>query len=158
MLQEAYVSVFLAFRSFKDQGEGSFERWLSAIALRKLRDSIRAQRAQRRGGGRAAITEINADRDRSLIGLLSLLSSGGSTPSGAAARIEAVAALEQAVRGLPEQYREAIELVYLRGLPVAVAAAALAKTERAIHGLCRRGLEQLQREMGTASRFFSSTG
>ncbi|MFO0865329.1 MAG: sigma-70 region 4 domain-containing protein [Gemmataceae bacterium] len=45
---------------------------------------------------------------------------------------------------LPEDQRQAVELRYLKDLPVAEVASILEKTEPAIAGLLRRGLQRLR--------------
>jgi len=75
------------------------------------------------------------------------------TPSRVMARGEAVQALHAALHLLPEHYREAIWLVHIEGTPVKEAAAKLQRSERAIHGLCRRGLKLLQAELKSLTRY-----
>jgi hypothetical protein len=41
---------------------------------------------------------------------------------------------------------------------VRVAAEVMGRSDRAIHGLCRRGLVLLRNHLGSATRFLSSTG
>jgi len=72
------------------------------------------------------------------------------------ARREAVALMKQEILALPEHYRRAIELVYLQGRTVAAAAREMGRTERAIHGLCRRGTRLLARRLGSASCYLGS--
>ena len=55
-------------------------------------------------------------------------------------------------------YRKALRLVHIEGRSVAYAAQQMGRTERAIHGLCRRGLKLMQQCMAGASNYFSSTG
>src|SRR4051812_303382 len=50
VVQEAHVEVFRHASSFQPHGVASFHRWTFKIALRKLKDMVRAQRALRRGG------------------------------------------------------------------------------------------------------------
>ncbi len=154
--QEAYIQVFQHIRNFRAAGPDAFARWISTIALRKLRNAIKAQRALKRGGGQGATTGSPTNED-SLAGLLDLVAADGPTPSRVLARRDAVQMLAVALQDLPDHYRQAVRLVYLEGRPVAEAAAAMGRTERAIHGLCRSALRLLREHLGSASQFFSSS-
>ena len=159
VVQEAHVDVFRHASAFQWRGPGSFHRWTLKIALRRLRAAVRAQRAERRGGGKAA-GAVGAARNHedSVICLLDLVAALGRTPSWSAARVESVRAVHDVLATLLEHYRTVVELVYIEGLPVATAASSMVCTERAIHGYCRRGLKLLRDGLGSSSRFFSSSG
>jgi RNA polymerase sigma-70 factor (ECF subfamily) len=77
------------------------------------------------------------------------------TPSASAAGHEAVSAIQSALELLPADYREALQLRYIEGLPMAEVAARLKRTEGAVQMLCQRALKQLAARMGSASRFLS---
>lgn len=155
VLQQTYVQVFRHVARFVPRDPDAFRRWVCTIALRRLRNEICKLRTAKRGGGARAVDGRLEQRD-SWIGLIELLSAPGRSPSRCAARAEAVAAVESALSTLPEHYQQAIRLVYLQGWSVAAAATQMNKTERAIHGLCRRGLDLLRSRMGSASGFLSS--
>ncbi len=156
--QEAHVEVFRHLRSFEPRGAESFDRWVRTIALRKLRDAIKARRADRRGGGKLPVGALPAKMEDSMIGLLDLLAGPDHTPSRSVARHEAVAAVRAAIEGLTAEYREAVWLVYIEGRPVAAAAAEMGRTERAVHNLCYKAKHQLRELLGSHSRFLSSSG
>lgn len=80
------------------------------------------------------------------------------TPSRLVARSEAIVAVNHALANLPKHYHEAIQLVHIEGRSARDAGERMGRTERAIHGLCRRGLKLLEKELQSASRFLSSTG
>src|SRR5262245_1019897 len=50
ILQETYVRVFTHIREFVAADATSFDRWVTTIALHRLRSVIRQQRTLRRGG------------------------------------------------------------------------------------------------------------
>ena len=158
VVQEAHVDVFRHVNSFEWRGPGSFHRWALKISRRRLRAAVRAQRAERRGGGHALVTAAARNYEDSVVGLLDLLAAPGRTPSRSVARLEGVQAVEEALKALPDHYLRAVKMVYIDGQPIAAAAAAMGCTDRAIHGYCRRGLKQLREGLGTSSRFFSSMG
>jgi RNA polymerase sigma-70 factor (ECF subfamily) len=74
----------------------------------------------------------------------------GSTtsPSGAAIRGEAVLALVDALHQLPETQAEAIRLRYMEGLPLAEIVERMGKSDTAVAGLLKRGLQKLRTILG----------
>ena len=158
LTQDAHVEVFRRIADFELRGPDSFTRWVSTIALSRLRNAISWHRAARRGGGRVAITHGLRSRDDSTIELLDTLAGRDLTPSRCVARGEAIDAVQEAIDTLPEQYRQAILLIHIEGQPVREAAASMGRTERAVHGLCRRGMKLLRERLSADSILLSSTG
>ena len=66
------------------------------------------------------------------------------SPSGVAVRGEAVMALMAALHGLPETQAEAIRLRYMEGLPLAEIVERMGKSDTAVAGLLKRGLQKLR--------------
>lgn len=156
IVQEAEIDVFRRIEVFEPRGPNSFYRWFATIAVSRLRDAIRWDRAAKRGGGALASNQTRRSIEDSTIALLDLLAAPGNTPSQSVARGEAIRAVGAALGEIPEDHRQAVQLVHLEGRPVAEAAAQMGRTERAIHGLCRRGLRHLQERLQSASRFLGS--
>lgn len=158
IVQEAHIEVFSWMGGFVPRGPGSFRRWVCAIALSHLRNAIRYYGAVKRGGRDNVVQTTAKNRDDSTIALLDMLAGPGHTPSRSVARIEAVHAVEAALAQLPEHYQQAVRLVHIEGRPIKDAARHLGKTERAVHGLCRRGLDQLRNQLESATNYLSSRG
>lgn len=156
--QEAHVEVFRHIREFEARTPDAFDRWVSTIAVRKLRDAIKARRADRRGGGRVAVGAMPGNLEDSMVALLDLIAGPDQTPSRSAARHEIVAAVQTAIDALPEDYRQAVWFVYLEGNPFAVAAQRMGRTERAVHNLCYKAKDRLREILGSDQRFRSSSG
>jgi RNA polymerase sigma factor (sigma-70 family) len=158
VVQEAHIEAFRRIAKFEPKGPESFYRWVSAIALSRLRNAIKQQRADKRGGGwRAAEFRTRQVQD-STIALLDKLAGPDRTPSHYAARTEAVRAVQAAMADLPEQYRDALWLVHFEGQPIRAAAASMGRSPRAVHGLCRRGLDLLRERLQSATKFLSFGG
>lgn len=70
----------------------------------------------------------------------------GSTtsPSGVAIRQESVLALIEALHKLPETQAEAVRLRYMEGLPLADIVERMGKSDTAVAGLLKRGLQKLR--------------
>jgi RNA polymerase sigma factor (sigma-70 family) len=157
LLQEIHADVFRGIGDFQARGADSFDRWLAAVALRRLRMEIRRFSAAKRGGGRMRVDRVRDHLDESAVTLLKLLEAADQTPSRVAAGKEAVVAVQAALKELPDDYREAVRLVYLEGQPVAQAALALGRTQRAVHNLCYKAKRKLREMLGTRSHFLSSS-
>jgi RNA polymerase sigma-70 factor, ECF subfamily len=151
IVQETFAEAFRTISDFCPRGEGSFFAWLSTTADNRIIDATRAQRAAKRGGGRAPI----AGSPSSVAALVDVLRVSQGTPSRAARRNEVAGAVHVALAGLKEEYREAIGLRYLAALPVAEVAARMGKTESSVHKLCSRGLQELRESMGEAAKYLS---
>ncbi|MEK6676469.1 MAG: sigma-70 family RNA polymerase sigma factor [Planctomycetota bacterium] len=157
LVQEAHAAVFRKVTTFVPRGEDSFFRWVATIALRKLRDANRAFRAQKRGGGRAAVS-VPAGVEDSIFAFFNQVVSPTKTPSRVVSREEAVGIVLGELDRLPESQRRAVWSVYIEGQAVESAASQLGVTPPAIRGLCRRGLERLRSCLGTPSHFLSTSG
>ncbi|RMF75694.1 MAG: sigma-70 family RNA polymerase sigma factor [Planctomycetota bacterium] len=152
VLQEAYVIVFREIRRFQWRGAGSFYAWVATIAERRLFDAIKAERAAKRGGGRARVQPADAD-EHAILGWLEVLSVYERTPSRSVAGREAIAALNEAIAALNPAQREAMRLRYVEGLPVSVAAERMQRSEGAVCQLCQRALKNLRAALGSSTRF-----
>ncbi|MEW6251864.1 MAG: sigma-70 family RNA polymerase sigma factor [Planctomycetota bacterium] len=155
VLQEAFIVAFREIATFVPRGPDAFFAWLAAIAEHRLFDMVKAQRALKRGGGRAAVDAVRGTPADSLSGLLDVLCVDAHTPSRSVAGHEAARAIQIGLASLRADYREALRLRYIVGLPVAEVAERMARTEAAVHMLCHRGLEQLRCAIGRSSQFFS---
>ncbi len=159
ILQQADIEVFRRIGDFDGRNRNAFVRWRCALALSRLRNAIRNDCAAKRGGGqKTAPNQLRRSIEESTVALWNLVPGGGKTPSRLMARAEVVELMQQAVRDLPPRYRQAVSLVHIEGQAVRDAAAVLACSERAVHGLCRRALvmlgERLNRLRGSLdSRF-----
>ena len=158
IVQQTHVDVFGKFSQFHDRGAGSFARWTATIALRRLRDAIRRQRALKRGGGVVHVPSGAAALEDSLIALLDWVEAPGHSPSRSIARREAMAAVQTALDELPPDYREALWKVNVEGIGVAAAAQAMGRSERAVHNLCYKARNRLRELLGARDRYLSSRG
>lgn len=158
ILQETQINVYLYINQFENRGPDSFYRWATTIAIRRLRNVIKAHRTQKRGGGRTGITSVGTSLEDSVVTLLDLMESPVDTPSQCAASQEATNALNEVLKQLPEHYQQAVRMVYLEGRPVAEAAAHMGKTPRAIHNICNKAKIQLRNFLGSGSRYLGPAG
>ncbi len=158
VIQEAHIEVFRRISSFEPRGADSFFRWVAAISISRVRNDIRRQRTYRRGGDWPTPTIGTRRLEDSTIALLDMLAGPDRTPSASVARVEAIDAVQMALETLPEHYRQAVWSVHIDGRSVRQTAGEMGRSERAVHGLCRRGLKLLEDHLQSATRFLSSTG
>ena len=156
IVQDTYIRAFRRISTFTPKGPGSFYRWLLTIARNRLIDVQKRHGALKRGGG--AGRARRPDYTDSMVQLLDLVAVDDHTASRSAARHEAVSAVQVALAGLKDDYRQAIELRHIEGLSVAQTAARLNRTERSVHMLCHRGLKRLKAALGRSSNFLSHKG
>lgn len=155
VVQDTQIQIFRNISTFRSTGPESFYRWMATVALYRLRNIIKAQRALKRGQGRTIGGTARSEETGTSHSLLDWLRGPDNTPSHHASRVEAEDALGMSLAGLPEHYRQAVRLVYLEGRSVEEVARIMGRTERAIHNLCYKAKEQLHLAMGSTSRFFS---
>lgn len=155
VLQETFLEVARRIGEFQPRDADAFGGWLSTIAEHRLIDLARAQRAAKRGGGRAAVNAGPDDWSRSLVDMLTLVAVHERTPSRSVAAREVVSAIRAALPRINADYCEALRLRYIEGLPVDQTAERMGRTSRAVHMLCHRGLQQLRDVLGDDARFLS---
>lgn len=160
VIQEAHVAAFRHIDTFIPHAADSFFQWLTTIAERKLLDAIKRLRAEKRGGGKPAPGGAAMDPrvEDSVVILLDTFIAPGKTPSSSARRREAVQSVLRELEQLPADQRQALHMIHLEGMPAARAAEQMGRTEAAIRGLCRRGLETLRDRLGGPLDFLSSSG
>lgn len=123
---------------FDFRGEERFRAWLFTAALNKLRDKFRFHGGALRDVRREERGEVDLDQlvARSLL-----------TPSQDAIAAERVRAVRDALGSLGEDHREVVSLVRIAGLPHAVVAEVLGRSEAATRQLLGRALVQLAAEL-----------
>jgi len=156
IVQDTYIRAFRRISTFTPKGPGSFYLWLLTIARNQLLDAQKRHDAAKRGGNAKEVRSPNYAN--SMVQLLETVAIDGHTPSQSAARHEGIAAVQIAVAGLKDDYRQAIEMRHIQGLTVAQTAAKLDRTDRAVHMLCHRGLSRLKAAMGRSADFLSQKG
>lgn len=144
IVQEVHIEVFRRIATLEPRTPVAFERWVSTIAVNKLRHAIERHNAAKRCGGRVRVSAKSRRVEDTTIALLDHLVDRGRTPSSNAGRRESLAAMDKAMSRLPEAYRQAIRLVHIEERGLEAAAAEMGRTERAVHALCHRGKKRLR--------------
>lgn len=139
VVQSVCRELLAAPGAFAFQGEGRFRAWLFTAALNKIRDKQRFHGRDRRALGREQ--ELVED-DAAWRHATTLL-----TPSVDAIGGETARALAAAMGALSEEHREVITMARIVGLPHAVIAEAMGRSEEAVRQLLMRALLKLSAEL-----------
>lgn len=156
VLQEAYISVVESIHTFTWQGEDSFYHWVARIIDHRFLDQVRALRRKKRDAAREVA--LDASRASRHGAMLDRLMPDLSTASRVMRREDAIAAMLTCMAKLPEDYRQALQRIYLNEEPIKDVARDMNRTEDALRRLAGRAVERLAACMGHASRYLSGAG
>lgn len=155
VLQEAWITAFRTFSSFRPTQPDAFDRWLSAIATRRLADALRAAGTLKRGGVERVLGENELGNSRSYVDLFGRLTAAQRTPSRELSAREMADTVHVALCGLAEPRRRAVHMRYIEGRSRAEIARALRKSDSAVNSLLYNGLRDLRARLGAACQYFS---
>jgi RNA polymerase sigma-70 factor (ECF subfamily) len=139
LVQQTLLKATGNLDQFRGANEAELAGWLRRILANNLHDFLRKHRKEL-DLDFSIVDAVDASSAR----LEQWLVSQSHSPSDAAQRNEQLLVLAHALGQLPEDQRQAVELRYLKDLPVSEVASILDKTEPAIAGLLRRGLQRLR--------------
>jgi RNA polymerase sigma-70 factor, ECF subfamily len=146
-VQSAYLRAFAAIGSF--EGRSSLSTWLTRIAINEALGRQRSARRRRAQLEDASVTMLDDYREKMMRG-----SMAGTEPEVEVGRIQIRRLLEEAIAGLPEQFRPVFVLREIEGLSVEETAEALGvlpATVKTRHLRARRHLQKsLAPEVKTA--------
>lgn len=120
--------------------------WLRSILGHNLADALRKLAAQKRDVRREWSLDAALDQSASRLGRW--LAAEQSSPSQRAIRQEELLQMAEALAGLPDAQRRAIELHHLRAMPLSEIAQELNTTKAAVAGLLHRGMKALRARLG----------
>ena len=126
--QDILLAIHKDFRTFHGQGDRAFFGWLFTVAENKLRD----------------LADYYGAKKRQRVDPVSF---SQTSPSQAAARVEMVSRLEEAIASLPEDHRLVIQLYKLEGRETQEIAQVMGRTENAIRLLVFRSLKELRKAL-----------
>jgi RNA polymerase sigma-70 factor (ECF subfamily) len=116
--------------------------WLRKVLAHNLTDEVRKLRTVGRDVGRER--SLEAALEQSSARLEAYLVAEQPSPSQEAIRHEELLLLASALAQLPDDQRQAVELHYLRGSPVADIAPLMTRSNGAVGALLVRGLQKLR--------------
>jgi len=142
LVQQTFLSVFRNFQRFEGAEEGEFVAWLRKVHQRNVQDAVRdhTQTAKRTLGREQRLPASSDDGPVS--------GSAELSPSQRAMQGEDAVRLAGAIQQLPPDQREAVRLRHLEGRSLAGMAQRLERSEEAVAGLVKRGLQNLRKILG----------
>jgi RNA polymerase sigma-70 factor (ECF subfamily) len=145
VVQEAWLSAFLALGDFEDRGDGSFGRWLRGIVAHRVAHEIE----RHIGAEKRDVRREERIRTGSVDGVGA--APDQPTPSEEAVSAEEEAALHAALADLPDDYATVVRLVHVEGLKLADAGARMGRSADAARKLYGRALEAMADRLGGAN-------
>jgi len=149
ILQHTYLKAFRAITKFEPRGGYSFFSWLKRIADNERIDQLR--KAGREPAG--SVTPTPKDSDGSYFDMAGQIAGEDPTATLVARRKELVAVLQLTIARLKPEYRDAIELRYLKGLPFEEVARQMNMTDGQLRGLLHRARRQVKDEIRRLSHY-----
>ena len=148
LVQATLLKAHENLAQFRGKSEAEFAGWLRQILSNQLVDEFRRLQGPARNA--ALERSLQAAVDDSASRVDAWLHGDINSPSQAASRHEELARLAEALAKLPLDQRTAVELKHLKGQTVAQISAQMGRSETAVGGLLRRGVQRLRELMGAA--------
>jgi RNA polymerase sigma-70 factor (ECF subfamily) len=141
VVQQTCLSVYGNLEKFQGKTEGEFVAWLERIHEQNLQNVIRDHtRAQKRAVDRELPLDAGGGGGQ-------LPSANAATPSQRAMRDEEAVNLLRVLDKLPDDQQLVVRLRHLEGWSLAQISAHLNRSEAAVVGLLKRGMQNLRRDM-----------
>jgi RNA polymerase sigma-70 factor (ECF subfamily) len=145
------------FHSFRGETVESFLAWLRNILKNNISTAHQEHLAtQKRSARREVSMAAPAGDNGSEVQLANMLPAETSTPSQRLMRDEAAVVLANCLEQIPDTQRDAIRMRYLEGMSLKEISQKMDKSEMAVAGLLKRGLQGLRDEMRAIQSTLSS--
>ena len=150
IVQLTYLEAKRDLPAFRGTTPAEFSGWLRGMLKNNVATAVtRHITTQKRSLKREVNAAPAGDNDSASGVWIQQLPGSTTSPSGVVIRQEAVVALFTALHELPETQAEAIRLRYMEGLPLADIVERMGKSDTAVAGLLKRGLQKLRKIMDT---------
>jgi RNA polymerase sigma-70 factor, ECF subfamily len=140
VVQQTLLKAHAKREQYRGGSEGELMAWLRTILAHHLADLARKYAPRLRGRERS----LEAALEESSLRLERWLASDSTSVGGRAIRHEQLLRLAEALAGLPEDQRTALELKHLRDVPVSEISRMMGKSPAAVASLLYRGLKTLR--------------
>ncbi len=142
--QEALTDAFLGLERFDTQSDGKLCNWLAMLVENRIRMTLRAGRAEKRGGG-----NVKRFTDEAVDVRASHIPGESPTPSRSAAEAERNEEVQRALCDLTEEFREVLlQRVYCRMSFNEIADAMELRNGDTVRGIYTKALRALQARLG----------
>ena len=157
VVQATFLEASRDFHSFRGDTVESFLAWLRNILKNNISTAHQEHLAtQKRSARREVSIASPAGDNGSEVQLANMLPAETSTPSQRLMRDEAAGVLANCLEQIPDKQREAIRMRYLEGMSLKEISQKMDKSEMAVAGLLKRGLQGLRDEMRAIQSTLSS--
>ena len=144
IVQQTCLEVCRDFSDFKGRTEPAFIAWIKRILQNNVAESIHCHiTTQKRSVRRER--NLNAKQDSDALPIY--IDSRQSSPSQRAMKGERIVELASKLDTLPEMQKEALRLRYLEGMTLQTISDRMDRSNMAVAGLLKRGLQQLRQEL-----------
>jgi RNA polymerase sigma-70 factor (ECF subfamily) len=143
IVQETLLEAHRKQDQFRGSEPASMAAWLRQILACNVTDRLRALGRQKRDTSRDVRFDSH-DLDASSNRLEQWIASQQSSPSRRLIQMENVLQVATALESLPEGQRDAIRMRYIEGLTLLDIAKRMGRTDMAVAGLLKRGLEAMR--------------
>ena len=130
--------------AFRGSTPAEFSGWLRGMLKNNVATAVTRHVTTQKRSLKREVNAAPGENDSVQGGWIQQLPGSATSPSGVAIREEAVFALMQALHHLPETQAEAIRLRYMEGLSLAEIVERMDKSDTAVAGLLKRGLQKLR--------------
>jgi len=142
VVQESCLEFYRDFHTFRGAEEAELQAWLKRLVQRNVSNTIRqhvhvAKRSIRSEQSLAGTSDTSRPLEQRF-------PAEQSSPSKRARHVESMQLLENALDSLPRDQGEAIRLRYIQGWSLARLALHFDRSEMAVAGLLKRGLQTLR--------------
>jgi RNA polymerase sigma-70 factor (ECF subfamily) len=146
VVQQTLLKAQRNLDQYRGTSDGELAAWLRRILANTMTDAARHFGREVTGD-----LSIAQQLEESSARLEAWLAADGTSPSAQVARQEQLLRLADALAQLPEDQRVVVELRYLKECAVGDIAEQVGKTEPAVAGLLRRGLQKLRELLADSS-------
>ncbi len=147
IVQVTFLEAKRDWHQFRGDSAGECAAWLRNILKNNVASAVASHVTSQK---RSLSREVNlggAGGDDSARGWIGQLAGDTSSPSHKAIRAESAKQLFDALHELPELQAEAVRLRYIEGLSLAEIVDRMGKSETAVAGLLKRGLQKLRQSL-----------
>ena len=151
IVQLTFLEAGRDLSAFRGTTPAEFAGWLRGMLKNNVATAVTRHVTTQKRSVKREVTASPSPRNSDSAGAwIQQLPGSTTSPSGVAIRAEAVVSLLDALHQLPETQAEAIRLRYMEGLPLAEIVERMGKSDTAVAGLLKRGLQKLRSIMDTS--------